>query len=254
MEYEQSAEFSSLADKIVAELRCHAYIDERFGSHVFQYLVLPSFTPPIAWDVFRRARRRYPDEFILVRTSWRSDLDQEKLRTPVERVRHPRRLTPTIELHLLPAESSVLEQLALRLSQLSLPIGASPGAFGIDGTTFEIAIEQPPHYSPLAAKCRLSWWEKPPTAWGALSEWLSRAEEVFEASWSVRGEASAVPLVITPIDDAAARERARSLFHQGDYARAAAMLADIATREKLTPAETKMLALAGKRPDKTSAD
>ena len=30
-------------------------------------------------------------------TIWRSDLDSDKLRAPVERLRHPRDLSPTIE-------------------------------------------------------------------------------------------------------------------------------------------------------------
>lgn len=190
MESEQGQEYSRLQGEVIVRLRHHAYAAGRPALHVFQYLILPSFTPPVAWDVFRRARRGHADEFVLARTSWRSDLDLEKLQTPVERLRHPYPLKPTVELHLLPAPSAELEGLARGLALLSLPVGASPGVFGIDGTTYEVAVEQPPHDSPFAARCRLSWWEETPPGWEGLREWIVRAERVFETAWSMRGDAA----------------------------------------------------------------
>ena len=55
------------------------------------------------------------------------------------------------------------------------------------------------------------------------------------------------PLRIKAIDDAAARHEAQRLFHAGQYSRVAEVLAEVGTREKLTPAEAKMLELALKR-------
>lgn len=127
-------------------------------------LVLPAFTPTIAWDVFRRPRLGHSDDFILVRTTWRSDLDSEKVRTPVERLRHSRPLQPTIELNLLSVPSAELEQLSKELAELKLPIGAASHSYGIDGTFYEIAIDQSSVYS-SSAKCRLSWWHTPPAQW-----------------------------------------------------------------------------------------
>lgn len=231
----------------MAKLRHHAFVDDLNAHHVFQYLILPSFTPPIAWDVFRRRRRGHEDEFVLVRSTWRSDLDLEKLRSPVERLRHPYPLLPSLEVHQLSASSSELERLAVELAALRFPIGAPPSVGGVDGVTFEVAIEQPPHYIALAAKCRLSWWHKPPVEWEGLATWVQRAESIFESAWVARGTAAPTPLSIKAIDDAAARHQAQRLFHAGDYGRVAELLAEVGTREKLTPAEEKMLELALKR-------
>lgn len=231
----------------MAKLRHHAFVDDHNAQHVFQYLILPSFTPPIAWDVFRRRRRGYDDDFVLVRSVWRSDLDLEKLRSPVERLRHPYPLVPSLEVHQLSAPSAELARLAAELAALRFPIGAPPSVGGVDGVTFEVAIEQPPQYISLAAKCRLSWWREPPVEWEGLGAWVQRAEAVFESAWAARGASAPTPLSIEAIDDAAARHEAQRLFHAGQYGRVAEVLAEVGKREKLTPAETKMLELALKR-------
>ena len=168
MEPEQVREYHQLLAEVVPNLRHHAYVGARKVSHCFQYLVLPSFAPPIAWDVFRERQKHQPEKHILIRTCWRCDLDKEKLRTPVERLRHPYPLQPTIEVHELSAPSSELMRLAEDLGALAFPIGASSGVVGLDGVTFEVAIEQPPAHIALAAKCRLSWWFEPPAAWAGL--------------------------------------------------------------------------------------
>jgi len=247
LDREQVGEFGRLWDDIVPKLRHHAFVDGLAAGHVFQYLVLPSFTPPVAWDVFGRRRRGHEDDLVLVRSSWRSDLDLEKLRSPVERLAHPYPLVPTVEVHRLSAAPGELERLAGELAALRLVIGAPAGIFGVDGVNYEVALHQSPHHSAMAAACRLSWWERTPAGWEELAAWVRRAEAVFESAWAARGPAAPAPLRIQAIDDAAARHEARGLFHAGQYGRAAELLAEVATREALTPAEARMLELALKR-------
>jgi hypothetical protein len=253
VEQEHVLEYGRLHKDVVVKLRHHAFVDGLEAGHVFQYLILPSFTPPISWDVFRRRRRGHEDDFVLVRSTWRSDLDLEKLRSPVERLRHPYPLIPSVELHQLNATSSEVAQLAAELAALRLPIGAPPSVGGIDGVTYEVAIEQPPHHIALTAKCRLTWWHRPPVEWDGLAAWVKRAEAVFESAWVARGTAAPTPLRIKAIDDAAARHEAQRLFHAGQYGRAAEVFAEVGTREKLSPAEAKMLELSLKRAGGTAA-
>src|SRR5688572_8657727 len=105
LDSEQGREFSRLQADVTARLRQHFFIDLQNGSHVFQYLILPAFDLPVAWDVFVRPRRGYEAEHVLLRTSWRVDLDREKFRTPVDRLRYPYPLVPTMEVHQLSARS-----------------------------------------------------------------------------------------------------------------------------------------------------
>jgi hypothetical protein len=174
-------------------------------------------------------------------------LDLEKLRTPVERSGHPYPLVPTVEVHELNSPSDELARLATEVAALRLTIGAAPSVGGVDGVMYEVAIEQPPHWIPFAAKCRLSWWNKPPEIWEGLSEWVQRAESTFESAWAKRGDAAPTPFRIKTIDDSAARNEAQRLFRASQFGRVAELLADIATRETLTRAEKKMLELALKR-------
>jgi hypothetical protein len=248
MESEQLHEFGRMQNDITSKLRGHAFIDDLSARHVFQYLILPSFSPPIAWDVFRRGRRGYADECILIRTSWRSDLDLDKLQTPVERLRHPYPLMPSIELHELQAPSAELERLARELTGLELPIGIPPSLVCIaDGVGYEVAIEQPPHHISLVPRCRLSWCCDPPREWANLGEWVKSAEGIFEAAWAERGEAMPTPLRIKAIDDAAVRHQATQLFRAGHFGRVVGLLMEVRSRETLTQAESKMLELALKR-------
>jgi hypothetical protein len=246
LEAEQLIEYGTMTEGVYAKLRAHAYVDDRYAQHVFQYLVLPSFSAPVAWDVLKRRRAGYEDDYVLVRTTWDSHADRNKLSTPVERLRHPDPLVPTIEVHQLAAASDALRELALGLESIEVHIG-SLGVGGVDGTTYEIAIGQPPHHIPFAAKCRLSFWHEPPAGWRGLGAWVSRAERVFVEAWSTPGSAGRVPLPIRAIDDGAARQEAQRAFHAGSYPRAAELLADVASRERLTQAEAKMLELALKR-------
>jgi hypothetical protein len=243
MDPEQVREYGSLEDAVTRKLRHHVYIDDSHLHHVFQYLILPSFEPSIAWDVFRQWSQELPDKHVLIRTCWRSDLDQEKLRTPVERTRHPYPLTPTIEVHELMASSGELEQLAHHLEELELPIGATRGVIGCDGVTFEVAIET----NARSARCRLSWWCEPPEAWRGLRGWISRAEDVFETAWLARTNASERRLQVVTVNDEAARVEARRLFREGHYGRVTELLVEIAARAPLSPAETKMLEMSLQR-------
>jgi hypothetical protein len=243
LEQEQIREYGRLQHDVTTKLRQHAFIDDMDAWHVFQYLILPSFAPPVAWDVFRRGHQ---DEHLLIRTACRSDVDLEKLRTPVERLRHAYPLVPTVEVHQLNATSSDLVRLGAELAALEFPIGAPATACGTDGVMYEVAVEQPSLLM-LSARCRLSWWHKPPTEWAGLAAWTQRAETVFESAWAARGDAAPTPLQNKGIDDAAARNEAQRLFHAGHYGRVAELLAEIGSRETLTCAEAKMLELALKR-------
>lgn len=253
MDQEQAREYRRLQDDIATKLRHHAFVDDRDSLHAFQYLVLPSFTPPVAWDVFRRRSRNQDDDFVLVRSCWRSDIDLEKLQTSVERLRHPYPLIPTIEVHQLTSSSGDLASLAAELAAMRLPVGAPASVFGLDGVKFEIAIEQPPHHIALAAKCRLSWWHKPPETWEALAAWVQRAESIFDAAWANQEAAAPTPLRVMDVEDATARHEAQRLFHAGHYGRVAELLAEVGRREKLTAAEAKMLELALKRAGESDA-
>jgi hypothetical protein len=187
MEDEQIREFRRVQDEVLQKLRRHAFVEDCAARHVFQYLTFPAFTSPVAWDVFTRRRKGYSQEYLLLRSCWRKDIDAEKFRSPTERLKFPSSFKPTIEIHEVAVPALVLQEITQSLGDLSLPLAAPIAAFGVDGVNFELAIEQPNRT--LAAKCRLSWWHKPPEAWQPLTKWLERVVPIFDNAWSFGGKA-----------------------------------------------------------------
>src|SRR5947209_15652530 len=65
--------------------------------HVFSLWTMPSFSPSYRWTIFSPVPRAKESRPFASYTVWRSDLDREKFRSPVERLRHPKELAPTVE-------------------------------------------------------------------------------------------------------------------------------------------------------------
>jgi hypothetical protein len=243
MQDQQMAEFILMSRDVVRRLRTHAYLDTQNVRHVFQFLELPSFTQPVAWDVFRRFDRSKGDEYLLVRTTWQQDLDAAKLDTPVERLKHPYPLTPTIQAHQLRVKSAVLAELVEKLGKVEIILGTS-GGIGLDGTFYEVAIEQTAGAMEGGATVRVRWWGTASEQWKGMAAWHTRAQEVFYQAWAKRQDEDAKPAELKVIEDNSRRAAARQLFSQGLYAQAAELLAEIETRTPLSAVEAKMLKIA----------
>src|SRR6266498_727348 len=104
-------EFQSLREKAMKELKNIAAT----GSYcnVFSLFVLPSFSPSRRFTVYSPVRPEKGHRPFVAFSTWRSDLDAEKLRSPIERLRYPKDLSPTIEndtLWLTDAEPGEIEQ------------------------------------------------------------------------------------------------------------------------------------------------
>ena len=243
MNQEQTDELTQLDFALIPKLRGHGFVGRGFGMHIFQYMILPSFTPLIAWDVFLQ-RRGSDLMYSLVRTCWRKDLDEEKLRTPSERSRHPYPLPPTIELHQVEIDQQTLGGMRNELREIHLPIGAQEWVCGVDGVSYEVAIGDPGYGFPLAPACRLSWWHEPPPAWSALKAWTQRAEAAFDEAWSTPGRKFPITLEEKVLREVALEQNASRLFRGGNFAQAAALLTQLEARRALSAAETKMRQMA----------
>lgn len=195
MEQEQADEICQLRDAILANLRHHSFIDG--GQHVFQYLVIPSFSPTVSFDVFKRCMNASNNDFVLTKTVWRSDLDLAKLSSPVERLRHPRPLQPTIEIHVLSVPSETLENLFKELSNLKQSVATCQSQLVLDGVGYEIALEQTVK-SGMSSNDRLSWNEPPPSEWQDIPSWAKKAEAIFDMAQHTK---AAIPFRIMPLDN-----------------------------------------------------
>jgi len=112
---------------------------------------------------------------------WRRLIDTEKLRTPVERMRFPTRLEPTIEQGSSPLSAETLSDALDDLAKLQVSALPPRSVFGTDGTGFDVFAGQGFH------SATFRWWNSYPAEWKPLMTW-------FAKHWkSVSSAASAGP-------------------------------------------------------------
>ena len=127
---------------------------------VFSFWAFPSFTPSFCWTVYSphpvaRSKPPFADY-----TVWRSDIDLEKLRSPVERLKYPKDLRPTIEGESLPLTSDVIEAMESAIRSVAIPIFlGEPSTIGCDGSRYEFQYDQ------MFFGASLHWWESYPKEW-----------------------------------------------------------------------------------------
>jgi len=166
-------EFQSLREKAMKELKNIAAT----GSYcnVFSLFVLPSFSPSRRFTVYSPVRPEKGHRPFVAFSTWRSDLDAEKLRSPIERLRYPKDLSPTIEndtLWLTDAEPGEIEQ---RIRSIAIPLYLGPpSVVGCDGTRFEF------QYDALFFGATIHWWEDRPQEWRPFTETLIQIANELE--------------------------------------------------------------------------
>jgi hypothetical protein len=133
--------------------------------------VAPSFDDWRAYELWELR-----GEWRLRRRVWRHLVDAEKMRTPVERLRHPRPLLPTIETREIPYGASEAEAAFERLASLRLRVlPEGGGGLVLDGADHEVALEDG------AASMRLRW-NPTPAAWAPLAETVDVLLAAFDAA------------------------------------------------------------------------
>jgi hypothetical protein len=156
-------EFRSLSAK--AKQRLMAVPQSGSYRHVFSLWILPSFTPSSRWTVYSPSRSGKGKPPFAEHIVWRSDLDLEKFKSPVERLRHPKDLAPTIENEAVWLTGDDIENFVQRIRNISIPFFlGTPSVVGCDGTSFEF------RYDDFFFGGSLHWWEDRPPEWRPFTE------------------------------------------------------------------------------------
>jgi hypothetical protein len=136
--------------------------------HVFSLWVMPSFASAFRCTVYAPLPFAKGKQPFASFTIWRSDLDAEMLRTPVERLRHPRDIVPTMEHDTLWLTDADVEEIQRRIRGVSIPLFLGPPTVaGFDGTSFEF------RYEDILFGASLHWWEDHPTEWRPFTKAVS---------------------------------------------------------------------------------
>ncbi|CAN5577595.1 hypothetical protein BH09VER1_BH09VER1_31970 [soil metagenome] len=174
MQTQQQQEFYKLTEAATQSLNSLA--ESSSFDRVFSYWRLPSFHDQTRTDLFTPRRLAGRSSFVAV-TTWRRLADTEKLRDPVERLKYPRELEPTIEHQSTDVASDIVASVISDLSVITLPsIRPLESTLGLDGTSYRFFFNQ--GYFSLD----FSWWCEGPEVWkGAarqIEEIVSRLESV----------------------------------------------------------------------------
>jgi hypothetical protein len=144
-----------LRDEAVAALRSASSM--RGFERVAAASAFPSFADARRVELFAS---RDGDSAAARTTRWRMTLDVAKFSSPVERLRHPRPLAPTVEVDEVPVAVEVVRALLHEASGLRVAPWVHDRRFGVDGTSRRLELE-----CGLGARSAFEWREDPPAGW-----------------------------------------------------------------------------------------
>lgn len=174
MEKEQQKEWFKFRKAAVELVRAGG---QPFGTkRLIQLLILPTFESTVGYEICGPATPKY-NNWLAVMTRWRFDLDVAKFSNPVERLKHPYPLHPTIERATIHTTAGVVETALARFRSLTVPVSSSRDILGLDGTSYEVVLGD------FWTSSRFHWWGEAPTEWKpigtAFQEVLPQLEALF---------------------------------------------------------------------------
>src|SRR5262249_39052658 len=113
-------------------LRLGTLIERQRSVPVCQFLILPSFENPVSWDVIKVVSRKDGAQTRLYRSTWRMDVDDQAMSSPVERLKHPRPYKPTLEADWVLVDAVKLEAVLSRIRSIRIPLMLAEALAGCD--------------------------------------------------------------------------------------------------------------------------
>ena len=174
--------------QIEAHQLLHANRSFENGTRMLQLIILPSFKNAVSWEVVikvqtirkTRAKREFQREFFIARTIWRMDTDREKFRdreksrSPLDRLRPPSPLKPTMEQKEWFIDEATMDRWIDSFSAIQLPVCIQSESAVFDGTTHHFAI-----YS-AGFSATFQWKREAPSKWIGLEERFTATIRQFE--------------------------------------------------------------------------
>lgn len=180
MEDSYVTEFRKLQADVLDSLRAREFLPPNSsGLSGFQLLIDESLGQAECWDSYiDLAASSGLDTAVLICSRWRRDLDADKFRNPVERLRHGTHIKPTIEIEHFRIPRATYDSIWNVLRELP-PLSPNPTIpIGLDGTSYEFAWWD--SESPNGPSRRYTWWEEIPPEWAILRTTLDRVFEMIQ--------------------------------------------------------------------------
>jgi hypothetical protein len=122
---------------------------------VCRLVALPSFENAVAWEVRSGSVQGKSVDPRLFRSCWRRVVDTRAFGSPMERLRHPRPYSPTIEATSAPIEATKIEAMIRKFRETPIPLAVSaPDFIGLDGTRYQLELADSYRHARTAPVCR----------------------------------------------------------------------------------------------------
>lgn len=163
-------EWENLSDTAVGRLEGALDQNEQGVQSLIQVLVRPAFEPDFVWRLLRhnppfgKGNVSYSARCLC----WRKDVDNQKFRSPEERLRYSSPLHPTFETHDILLDAAYAENALTHLCALTIPAFVPQHIMGFDGVTYRLRVGD------LFLRAEYQWWCDPPESWKPLSNFVDQ--------------------------------------------------------------------------------
>jgi hypothetical protein len=160
-----------LERKALAQIDAGQLSDLPHCTRVLQFQVLPSFSNPRSWSVYRHG-----SGYVATQIVWHREaeapapeaLDFDSITKLRFRYKGLEGIEPTLTTLQIPLETTKIEPLLERLNRVHIPLifSINTDLVGLDGTNYELRIGN------SAGVATFSWWCDQPAQWWPLREWV----------------------------------------------------------------------------------
>ena len=142
------------------------------ATRVLQFQVLPSFSNPRSWSLYRHTTG-YTATQIMWHRHGKAPSPEALMFDPVAKLQlRYKGAEPTLTSTERAIDAQQMERLLEQLNNLKIPLMPSDG-FGLDGTTYELRLGR------LSRAATLCWWCDQPVEWKPLQQWARELLELF---------------------------------------------------------------------------
>jgi hypothetical protein len=161
-------------DQALATVRGGAALHERGTRRSFQVVVIPAFEVAASWELFEVRPRSSEKFFDVILTAWDQRTDSSKFETPLERLKYPLKLEPSIRSRRVRVSANDAAAMTAAFEGVHIPVVAGEHPYGADGTSYRLATGD------LFGGSTFEWWEGGPANWAPLVEAVRQVLTVLE--------------------------------------------------------------------------
>jgi hypothetical protein len=136
---------------------------------------MPAFANWVASEVYT-VTGAGAEQFVATRSMWDQVADAACFANPIERLRHPQPMAPTLVHARQALPQPDASQLARDVAALAVQLAPQAHHLGLDGTTYVLTVGD------SFAESSIRWWQSPPSNWTDVARLADRVVALVDAA------------------------------------------------------------------------